>query len=263
MSHTHSYILDVLNDPEIVRDYVQETLEYDYPALSSNQKKTSVTMAALSAAEVEHLIRDVDNMLPTYKNEEAARMVAEDFSALIIALRSAKYYSASNYGGARASGRELVCSLLRTTHIGRLNVMDATSTNGAGATGVYGGLSGTGLSWTNPAAWVILTSKTFIPTQTMADAGALAIFGFTDNLEVPKVDGYRLTTGGTTGPVLPLDFIRSRSNSGVDTKVAKLVEPIVITPKTSFALDLWATETGDDAPVPIAFVFGMASLMTV
>lgn len=203
-----------------------------------------VKLAALSAEEVELIIKKVDGIVPSKLNPLVAEIVSAGMEDIITLVRMVNVETKQGFGGMTGTGRMLDINWMRAKDIGNL----------------YGDPSTT-YTWVRTETTIGL--KHYIPDRILPEEEGHIYLGFIDPVTEPKVDAVQFIKAGI--PLVP-QTLNWNIRPGFGTEhlpVAKLERAFIVGPEQRYAVDNFWNKTGEDRLEPIAFVVKRAEVITL
>ena len=233
---------------DLITDYNEgEPKEWSKALIAPGQAEASVKLAYLSRAEVEAILTKLDMLALNRQNPAIAAMLAEEADSILTAVRMVKTESKEAFRGILGAGANLDIMWLRPQDIGGtiLNPAETASL------GLWEGTSGGVYTWLHESWTTGGTKETMIPSQKMAEEGAVIHLGAIDPIEVPKCTAIQFTLAGIPAP--PQSLARNiRKGFGTqDIPVMRFEKPIIIGPEKTQLIEVNATTTGGDTKLQL------------
>lgn len=231
----------------LVKNYLAETKEWSKALTAPGQAKASVELAALSAEEVDLILMKLDMLALNRQNPAITAMLAEEADSILTAVRMVKTETKEDFRGILGAGANLEIMWLRPQDVGG-SIMRGTAA--AGSLGLWGGAGAAVYTWLK--TWGTGgTKETMIPSQKMAEEGAVVHLGAIDPIEVPKCTAIQFTLSGIPSP--PQSLARNiRKGFGTeDVPVMRFEKPIIVGPEKTQLVEVNATTTGGDTKLQL------------
>ena len=241
----------------LVRDYSEETAVIRDILIEPGREQSQVKLGPLSSMEADTILHKLDTLAMQTMVPAVATILAEEAQAVIVAVRMVKEESKEGFMGILGSGANLDMVWLRALHVGGPILNPA----GTASKGLYAGTSGAVETWLNTT--VQGTSLNIIPSQVMAEEGALIYFGGIDPIEVPKIEAIRFTISGIPTDTQPAAFNFRHAFGTNMTPLFRLEKPVLIGPERTQQVDIHPHISGDDKFQFIALVIAKAENLTL
>ncbi len=245
-----------LSNTGLIKPYSEGDLKISKALMQTGQGEVTVKGASLSQDEVETILLKLDQLALTYQSEAIATMLAEEVESILAAIRMVKSETKESFMGIRGLGSSLDITWLRPRNVGETNTLNSAGTAGLG---LYGGTSGGVYTWLQ--SFTAGSSKTIIPTQTMAEEAAVVHLGAIDTSEIPKLDAITFALAGVSSPTQPLPFNIRRGLSYYDVPFVRFEKPVIIGPEKQQQITVIPNITGDSKFELLSLLITKASLM--
>ena len=230
----------------LVKNYLAGTEQWSKALIAPGQAEASVKLAALSAEEVDLILMKLDMLALNRQNPAIAAMMAEEADSILTAIRMVKTETKEAFRGILGAGANLDIMWLRPQDVGG-TILNPAAT---GSLGLWAGTSGAVYTWLH--SWTTGgTKETMIPSQKMAEEGAVVHLGAIDPIEVPRCTAIQFTLSGLPAP--PQSLARNiRKGFGTqDIPVMRFEKPIIIGPEKTQVVEVNATTTVGDTKLQL------------
>jgi hypothetical protein len=244
----------------LITGYPEETRKWSKALIQPGQLEAEVKLAPLSSAEVKAILLKLDMLTSDKANPAIAAMVAEEAESILIAIRMVKAETKGEFAGILGAGSNLDIMWLRPQDIGGA-IMRGTAS--AGSLGLWGGTGGAVYTWLH--TWTTGgTKETMIPSQTMAEEGAVIYLGAIDPIEVPKCTAIQFTLANIPAPPQSLSRNIRKGFGTEDVPVMRFEKPIIVGPEKTQKVEVNATTTSGDIKLELlGFLIGKAESLVL
>lgn len=226
----------------LVKSYIEETVKWDQAVIEPGREAAEVKLASLSKEEVKAILLKLDVLASEAANPAIAAMVTENVESILVAIRMVKAETKAPFAGILGAGANLDIMWLRPQDVGGSILRGIAA---AGSLGLWGGSGGAVYTWLK--TWTTGgTKETMVPSQTMAEEGAVVHLGAMDPIEVSKCTAIQFTLAGLVSPPQSLNHNIRKGLGTEDIPVVRFEKPIIVGPEKTQLVEVNATTTGGD-----------------
>ncbi|MBA7636977.1 hypothetical protein ES703_44609 [subsurface metagenome] len=231
-----------LTNKGLIKPLAEATIKYSKALIEPGKLEAEVKVAPLTADEVNLILLKLDILASEKANPAIAAMVAEEAESILLAIRMVKAETKASFAGILGSGANLDIMWLRPQDIGGSPMR---GTADVGSLGLWAGTGAAVYTWLH--AWTTAhTAENMIPSQTMAEEGAVIHLGAIDPIEVPKCNAIQFTLAGIPSPPQSLSRNIRKGFGTEDVPVMRFEKPIIVGPEKTQLVQVNATTSGGD-----------------